>query len=60
MQSGIVKTVPALFFVSDEQPTVGSTCNAQYSFAAAVGFANSFINSVILLTAKKTTDTNIF
>lgn len=38
--------------------------NAQYSFAAAVGLANSLINIVILLTAnftaKKMTDTSIF
>lgn len=38
--------------------------NAQYSFASAVGLANSVINVIILLTAnfmaKKTTDTSIF
>ena len=38
--------------------------NAQYSFASAVGLANSMINVVILLganfLAKKTTETSIF
>ena len=56
---------------AEDMPDIFSTyvyrkglLNAQYSFAAAVGLANSLINIVILLTAnftaKKMTDTSIF